>query len=71
MNQRWQLVSDNLPDDIDVDAKVVVDQLVSDSSHILPGNFRMAFAEGRRQPLGCFPDDLQCPNDGILGFGVR
>jgi hypothetical protein len=30
----------------------------------------MSLAKNRRQSLGGFSDDLQRPNDGILGFDV-
>src|SRR6185312_10091233 len=68
--QRRQLVPDNLPNNVEVDPKVVVDQLVSQSSHVLPGDFGVSLAKSGRQPLGGFSDDLQGPDNGVLSFGV-
>jgi len=61
---------DNTPYNIEVDAKVVMDQFVSDTSHPFPGDIWIFVSQLYREVLGGLTDDLQISNDGILGLYV-
>jgi hypothetical protein len=62
---------DDTPDDFNIDAKVLVDQDVSEGSDAPPGNLWMPSPEVKRQVSNCIANDLQIPDDRILHHGVR
>lgn len=60
-----QLILHNVPDDVYVDAKILMDQDVPQSGNFLPLDFRMvAFGLGR-QLLRCLTDDFKVPDHRV------
>lgn len=60
-----QLTLENLPDDVEVNAEVVVNDPVAQAYDPVPRDLRMPSLEIPGQPIGRLADDLQVSNYGI------
>jgi hypothetical protein len=59
----------DLPDNLNVNAEIVVDDSVSQSDDFVPFHFRMSFLKIIRQPIRGFTYNLKVPDhrvDGLL-----
>jgi len=61
----WQIVLDDLPDDFKIQTKVVVNNSVSQSGNLRPGNLCVNALELFRQLAGSFADYFQIAGDAI------
>lgn len=65
-NRHWrEQVATAYGPDLIVDSKVLVDQIVAHSGHLLPWNVRMSLAYGRRDLFRRFTDNLEGSHHGI------
>ena len=64
-SQRWEIVGDGLPDDAQVHTEVLMNEHVSDSRDIGPGDVRReAFVTGQ-QVTGRFTNHLEIAHHGV------
>src|SRR5436853_3710978 len=61
----------SLPHDFEIDPKVVVDRLVSHSSHELPRQLRMLLSETWRDSFRGFADDFKSTDDSVVRLIIR
>ena len=71
MLQSREAPFDNAPDNLKVDAEVLVDQDISQCRDAPPRNLRMLSPEIERQVSDRLADDLQVSDYRILDHGVR
>ena len=64
--QRLHLDLHDAPDNLDVDAEVVVDQLIAHARNASPRNVRARSRTSTDSALSCFPKHLQIPRHGVL-----
>ena len=64
--QGRQVVLGCVPDRVQVNAEVVVDQLVTHPGDIFPGRLRVSGAHDIRQPLYGLADDDELTDDAVL-----
>jgi hypothetical protein len=65
----WKLLPDDIPDDLVVDAEIVMDQPVPHASHAPPVDPGLAGAELDGEILDCLTDHLEAAYEGRLkGF---
>jgi hypothetical protein len=65
--KRRNLVDGDIPDNREIHSLILVDQDVAQAGDVLPWDLRCSLAQIGRQPLDRLPDDLEIPNDRILG----
>ncbi len=68
--QRGNVRLQNTPDDIEVDAELVVDQPIPHPGHRTPLHRGVRVAHRCRQSLRRLADDLKTPNNGALQDGI-
>lgn len=68
--QRWQVNLYYVPHFVQINFKIVVNQLVSHAGNITPGNGGILFRKFRRQTLDGLANDFQLSHDGTLLFLV-
>src|SRR5450759_424798 len=68
--EKGKVVLHDIPDDLDRDAEVVVDDPVPHPGHALPRDVGVCGAGARRDLLGGLADDLKVANDSVLGFQI-
>jgi hypothetical protein len=61
---------DDLPDNLKVNAEIVVDDSISQADDFMPFYLRMFFLEIIWQPVRGLANNLKIPNNGIDGFLV-
>lgn len=59
---------DGLPQDLGIDAEILMYQDVAHALHEPPGDLRQVFLDGFRNVTACFPDDLKIANNRIKSF---
>jgi len=57
---------DNLPNKLEIDVAVALDQAVPHTDNGGPGDFRVILLEAARHFAGRFANDLDAANDGVL-----
>lgn len=70
LSQRRQVAVDDLPDNLKVNAEIVVDDSISQADDFMPFHLRMFFFEIIGQPIRGLANNLEVPDDGIDGFLV-
>lgn len=55
-----------IPDFIEIDAEILVDEKMTHGDDIFPGNFTVFFLEFRRDTICCLPDYLDMIEDPDL-----
>lgn len=60
--QIWQLLADDLPNQLKIHIKVSVDDALAESDDPAPRDLGMLLAELRREPVSRFTDDPQVPH---------
>jgi hypothetical protein len=63
--QRWKFILKNVPDDLDVNSKILMRQYVSQSGDLFPLNGRMFQARRFGDHLDRFADYFQIADDSI------
>lgn len=64
--QRWDLVLDNVPDQLKIDAEIAMNQTVARSGHPAPVRVGVAAFEVIGEVLDRFADDFQTADKGPL-----
>lgn len=67
-HQLWQVTNDNLPDQIQLYAEVVMDEDIPHTCHQLPGNVVVVVLELDTELPGSFTNDFDIPNDSVLSL---
>ncbi len=62
--QGRQVAQHGVPDDLEVDAEIVVHEDVPDASRLGPGHSRVTLSKRGRHLLGRLANDLQAPDHG-------
>lgn len=61
-----KLRGDDVPDEVEIDAEVAMDELVSHPCHLAPRHSRLTLPQSRRHPLRGLSDNLEVPHDSVL-----
>lgn len=64
--QRWDISLQDTPDDIEIDAEIVVDQSITHARHGAPFHGRITVPNVLRNSLGSFANNLEASNHGPL-----
>src|SRR3990172_491299 len=70
LNQRWKVISDSAPQDIEVNVKISVYEAVSHANNIPPRNIRKIRSGLISDIRRCFPNDLNRLNHGKNKFSI-
>jgi hypothetical protein len=70
LSQQRQVTVDDLPDNLKVNAEIVVDDSISQADDFMPFYLRMFFLEIIGQPIRGLANNLEVSDDGIDGFLV-
>jgi len=66
----WQFINADLPYNIKVYTKIVVNETIPDSGHAFPGYISKACTLINADIPGGFSNDFQVADDRILGFDI-
>lgn len=70
LRQRGKFVLKNVPDDIDVDFKVMVGQDITQTSNLSPFDFGMSNADGLWNHLRRLANEQQIADHGVYGLAI-
>src|SRR5437879_13785684 len=70
LRQRGKFALNNVPDDIDVDLKVMVGQDITQTSNLSPFDFGMSNADGLWNHLRRLANDQQIADHGVYGLAI-
>src|SRR5215471_2820219 len=68
--QSWQILLDDTPDNLKIDAEVVVDHLIAQAGNLLPRNRRLARLTVVRETLHCLADHLELAQRRVLPHAI-
>lgn len=66
VNQSGNVLVDDLPDQVEVDVEVTVDDAVAQSDDLTPWDFRISTVGVGRDARGGFADDFENPENCVL-----
>ena len=69
--QLCQIALENFPNDLQFDLVIAMNNDISCSNHWWPGDQVIFILEGIRDFVGCFPNNYEIVQNGILGFIIR
>jgi len=70
LHKRWKVFLHRLPEDVQVDIEISMNQTVAHANNVIPGNVRKVSSRILRNLIGGFPDDLDVLNQGERQFAV-
>ncbi len=69
-DEHWHVVRRSVPDNVEIDSSVVVNQAVAHPDRLAPGNLRMGLTKPRCYLTRRLPYGLELPNHGVLNHVI-